>query len=63
MRENDGEPPDESVDGGRLDADGRDAFETRGSRKLARIGIVAGRARIGEEVLKDFGQIFAANWP
>lgn len=65
MSKHDGQPPNEAVDGGRLDPDGRDAarsVETRGSLKLGRVGIVTGRTRVGKKVLEDFAQVFAFDW-
>ena len=62
MSKHHGQPPNEPVDGGRLDSDGWDAagpVKTSGSLELGRVGIVTRSTRVGKEVLKDFAQVFA----
>ena len=62
VSENNGQPPDEAVDGGRLDADGRDALEALRAFEIGRVLVITVRLRVREEVLQNFGQILVLDW-
>ena len=62
VSEDNGQPPDEAVDGGRLDADGRDAFEALRAFEIGRVLVIAVRLRVREQVLQNLGQILVLDW-
>ena len=62
MSEDDSQPPNEAVDGGRLDADGRDALETLRALELGRVRVIAVGLRIREQVFQNLGQVFILDW-